>query len=165
MSSTSRLDRELLERFVLEAPLPAPSGLHRRRLARPLHQPAAPPLLITCAHHLPLPLESVARQQAFATLMQTSSSPLLTVVREFKFEPEYHWMMAAMPPGQDLRTLLCVQQRLAVEQVEWLLVVWPSLLAEAASWLGTEVACPGCARTGIVRRVVGLDAWREEDTS
>jgi len=51
------------------------------------------------------------------------------------------------------------------KQVEWLLVVWPSLLAEAASWLGTEVACPGCARTGIVRRVVGLDAWREEDTS
>lgn len=50
-------------------------------------------------------------------------------------------------------------------KVEWLLVVWPSLLAEAASWLGAEVACPGCARTGIVRRVLELDDWREEDTS
>jgi hypothetical protein len=50
-------------------------------------------------------------------------------------------------------------------QLEWLLVVWPSLLTEAESWLGTEVACPGCARKGIVRRVVGLDDWREEDTS
>ncbi len=50
-------------------------------------------------------------------------------------------------------------------QVEWLLVVWPSLLAEAERWLGTEVACPGCARKGIVRRVVGLDDWREGDTS
>lgn len=51
------------------------------------------------------------------------------------------------------------------KKVEWLLVVWPSLLVEAASWLGTELACPGCARTGIVRRVVELDDWREEDTS
>lgn len=51
------------------------------------------------------------------------------------------------------------------EQREWLLVAWPSLLAEAESWLGTVVACPGCARKGIVGRVVVLDDWREEDTS
>ena len=51
------------------------------------------------------------------------------------------------------------------KQVEWLIVVWPSLLAEAEAWLGTEVACPGCGRRGIVGRVVGLDVWREEDTS
>lgn len=51
------------------------------------------------------------------------------------------------------------------KQVEWLLVVWPSLLAEAEEWLGTEVVCPGCARKGIVGRVVALDDWREEDTS
>lgn len=51
------------------------------------------------------------------------------------------------------------------KQVEWLLVVWPGLLAEAEGWLGTVVACPGCCRKGIVSRVLGLDEWREEDTS
>jgi hypothetical protein len=51
------------------------------------------------------------------------------------------------------------------KQVEWLLVVWPSLLTEAEGWLGTAVACPGCGRRGNVFRVVGLAAWREEDTS
>ena len=50
-------------------------------------------------------------------------------------------------------------------QLEWLLVVWPSLLTEAEGWLGLELACPVCGRKGIVGRVAGLDDWRGEDTS
>jgi hypothetical protein len=51
------------------------------------------------------------------------------------------------------------------KRVEWLLVVWPGLLAEAQNWLGTELACPCCDRRGIVCQVVELVDWRPEDTS
>lgn len=50
-------------------------------------------------------------------------------------------------------------------ELEWLIVAWPGLLAEAEEWLGTRVGCPCCAREGAVVRVVGLDVWHPEDTS
>jgi len=46
------------------------------------------------------------------------------------------------------------------EEVDWLLVVWPGLLAMAERLLGERVACPFCGCTGRVARVVELDAWR-----
>ena len=51
------------------------------------------------------------------------------------------------------------------KRVEWLLVVWPGLLAEAQNWLGAELACRCCGRRGIVRQVLELDDWCHEDTS
>jgi hypothetical protein len=48
------------------------------------------------------------------------------------------------------------------EQVEWVLVAWPELLAEAAQLLGTQVECPCCGRQGHVVRVLELDDWRAE---
>lgn len=50
-------------------------------------------------------------------------------------------------------------------ELEWLIVVWPGLLAEAAGWLGARVECPWCGRKGTAVRVVGLDVWLAEDTS
>jgi hypothetical protein len=49
------------------------------------------------------------------------------------------------------------------KQVEWLLVAWPALLAEAELLLGTQAACPCCGRQGLVVRVVSLDEWRDEE--
>ncbi len=127
MSSVARLDQELLERFDLVGRLHAPSMLHRRAIARPARQPGARPLVLSWASHGPLTPEVLSRQRLLATQMQTPRTPLLTAVTEFKFEPEYHWMAAEMPPGRDLRDILRVQQRLSVEQVEWLV----SMLGEA----------------------------------
>jgi len=50
-------------------------------------------------------------------------------------------------------------------ELEWIIVAWPGLLAEAEKWLGTRVECPWCEREGTVVRVVGLDVWHAEDTS
>ena len=50
-------------------------------------------------------------------------------------------------------------------ELEWLIVAWPGLLAEARKWLETRVGCPRCGREGTVVRVVGLDVWHAEDTS
>lgn len=47
-----------------------------------------------------------------------------------------------------------------VDEVEWLLVVWPGLLAIAERWLGEHVACPFCGHRGRVGRVVGWEDWR-----
>ena len=50
-------------------------------------------------------------------------------------------------------------------ELEWLIVAWPGLLAEAQTWLETRMECPWCGRKGTVVRVVGLDVWHAEDTS
>jgi hypothetical protein len=44
--------------------------------------------------------------------------------------------------------------------VEWTLVAWPGLLAEARRLLGTEVGCPHCGRRGIVKCVLAVAQWR-----
>jgi hypothetical protein len=49
------------------------------------------------------------------------------------------------------------------ERVEWLLVAWPELLAEAAQLLGAQVECPCCGRRGPVARVLELDDWRSSE--
>lgn len=51
------------------------------------------------------------------------------------------------------------------ERVEWVLVAWPELVAEAAQLLGTQVECACCGRRGPVARVLELDDWRPEDES
>ncbi|MDZ4405000.1 hypothetical protein [Prosthecobacter sp.] len=93
-------------------------------------------MLINCAHHAPLPLESVVRQRALAALMQSPASPLLTAVHEFMFEPGFHLMTAEMPPGRDLRDILRVQQSLTVEQMEQVLIMLRDALKAAVeqSW-------------------------------
>jgi len=48
------------------------------------------------------------------------------------------------------------------DPVEWLLVVWPGLLADAAQLMGAQVECPCCGRRGRVVHVVELDDWRAE---
>ncbi|MBL9178981.1 MAG: hypothetical protein JNM65_13045 [Verrucomicrobiaceae bacterium] len=144
MSSLSRLDQELLEKFNFGERLHAPSPLHRRACGTRLGQPSPSPLVVSWAHHAtPLSRESVERQRSVAGRMQNSSSPLLATVSEHQFEPEYHWMSAFLPPGRDLRDILRVQQRLTVEQVEWLVAMlgealraavdqgWPRLTLDA----------------------------------
>lgn len=46
-----------------------------------------------------------------------------------------------------------------VDEVEWLLVVWPGLLAIAERWLGEHVACPFCGHLGRVARVIEWEDW------
>jgi hypothetical protein len=47
-----------------------------------------------------------------------------------------------------------------VGTVEWTVVAWPGCAAAARRLLETEVACPFCGRSGVVRRVLTLDQWR-----
>lgn len=131
MSRVNRLDEVLLDKFDLVGRLHTPSLLHRRAIARPVRQPQGQTLILSWAHHGPLPPESLEKQRALAALMQTPPSPLLTAISEFSFEPEYHWVTAEMPGGRDLREILKVQQRLAVDQVEWLAAVLGDALQAA----------------------------------
>jgi hypothetical protein len=48
----------------------------------------------------------------------------------------------------------------SVDEVEWLLVVWPGLLALAERWLGEHVACPFCGHHGRVARLIAWESWR-----
>lgn len=121
MSSLSRLDQELLAKFNLGERLHAPSSLHRRARGTLVGQPDSPPLLVTWAHHgMPLSRDSIERQRSLATRMQSSATPLLATVVEHQFGPDYHWMSSVLPAGSELREILRVQQRLTVDQVEWL---------------------------------------------
>ena len=49
------------------------------------------------------------------------------------------------------------------EQVEWILVVWPTLVAIAQQMLGEEVACPCCGRNGHIAEVVELASWKRSE--
>ncbi len=121
MSHLSRLEQELTRRFVLQSRVQAPSGLHRRFLGKFAGQPQSNPVIITCATYPALPDESVELQTRLAKRMQAPKSPTLTTVRDFQFDPEFHWMAAEMPSDRDLRDILRVQQRLNVEDVGWLM--------------------------------------------
>ena len=52
-----------------------------------------------------------------------------------------------------------------IDEVEWLLVVWPGLLAIAERWLGVRVACPVCGHHGRVARVIAWESWRRSSDS
>ena len=45
--------------------------------------------------------------------------------------------------------------------VEWMLVVWPVLLAAFRQVMGVEKVCPFCKQTGRVVRVVSLEQWQQ----
>lgn len=52
------------------------------------------------------------------------------------------------------------EKRDARSELEWVLVVWPGLLAVAEQLQGTKVACPCCGREGCVVEVLDVDEWR-----
>lgn len=55
----------------------------------------------------------------------------------------------------------------AREELEWVLVAWPGLMAIAEQMRGTKVSCPCCGREGRVVQVLELDEWhrRRQETS
>jgi hypothetical protein len=48
----------------------------------------------------------------------------------------------------------------ARDNLEWVLVAWPEVLAAAEQLLGARLACPCCGRRGRVTEVLELAKWR-----
>jgi hypothetical protein len=55
----------------------------------------------------------------------------------------------------------------ARDDLEWVLVAWPEVLATAEQLLGAQLVCPCCWRWGRVTEVLELAEWRRrcEETS
>jgi hypothetical protein len=137
MTMGRNLEQLLEETFTVERRLPCPSGLHRRFAVRRKQSPEVGLLLLSCAQYqAPLAQEALLRQREIAARLQAFPCPSVQPVLEVVVEPNYHWLVSALPAMGTVHEHLREHRKLPLEEVEWLLRVLAGVLtaAVAKSW-------------------------------